>query len=362
MSAVRASFLVVVTFLLTMAGSVGCTGHTIGAPLQVRTPAEHADDLTRAFAPGASILSGVDPSNGSAEWRPGDQVLYGLRLLDGESETIRFVRIELLLSDLAPDACVDVCTERASNCDATAIGDAIRLTAPTEGRPPSGFERVTPAKWDYKTSFRDETGKQRQISIDSRSALFRLWVYDDRGALLETHYTFGPETYLRDGLVEYIGLAKPALERLPAGSKLPRSKFTDEELSRLLRGGVSVFAIGRVLWFTPELLPIIKRMIAMPSIWSVVVNLGVKFSTEIRVLEESDATAELPGITDRGGARQMPFVIRMNDQPALLLKLTALPPKPPMHLCGGVVAMEASHLNHAERRLSARLLAARRAR
>lgn len=362
MSGVATRFAMGVLALTIAAAMIGCASHAAAESLQTRTAADDAFELERAFAPGREILDGVDPTNSAGEWRLGDQILFGMRFIDGDTTTVRFVRLELLMSDLDPEQAVDIRVADANTRDATAIGDAMRLAASGESKPPTGFERFAPTKWDYKTSFRDELGKQRSISIESRSALFRLFVYDETGKLIEKHYTFGPESYLREGLIEYIALAKPVLERLPSGSKLPRHKFSDDQLSRLLRGGVSVFAIGRVLWFTPQLMPIIKRMVAMPPIWSIVVNLGVKFSTELRVMEVSDAAAEIPGVTDRGGARQVPFVIRMNERPALRLRMTAMPPLPPLHLCGGIVAMDATHLEHPERRLAARLLAARRAR
>lgn len=341
---------------------MGCGG-TNTATVRVQEATIETEQTERAgvFAPGERILSGFDAFEDSDSWRIGDRILFGMRMIDGDESMVKFVLVELLADKLPAEAVCDVDKSRADDLPVISIGDALHVVRDASEPVARGYSREKPANWTFKAKLKDDQGQTRSINVESLNAFLRLSIFDGDARREGTYYTFGPETFLREGLIEYVLFTKPLYAKLAKGGKIPMSAFTDEQLERMLRAAASVFALGRTLWFAPQLTTIMKRMVAMPPIWSIVLNLGVRFSVDVLSAEAVDAATERPGLTDVRGAQRVPIVIKLNDSPALRVEMTAIPPRPPVHLSAGIVSLRATHLEHSEKRLSAQLLAARRA-
>lgn len=332
----------------------GCAAEPLRR-VELLAPADREQELSAAFAPGASILSGIDPVESRQSWRAGDRVLFGVRLVDGGKSDVWFVLIELL-SDVVTARNVDVVPGEDGSAPTVVVCEPGAET-------PRGATRLVAPRWSSRFRLRDEAGRTRVVAIDSRNIVVRIQVFDGSARVSgEPAMTLAPEAFLREGLIEHVVAMTALYGDLPAGTRIPLSRMTDAQIARAVRSAASVFALGRTLWFAPELTAIIQGMIAKPSIFSLIVNLGVRFSVDLQAQLSTPDDAAAARTLGGGRAYRVPLEVRINREPALRTELLAVEPLPPFQLSAGIIGLEATHLADPQRTLVARLLAARRSR
>ena len=109
---------------------------------------------------------------------------------------------------------------------------------------------------------------------------------------------------------------------------------------------------------TPGLDDVFMKIVKVPSVWSVVWHLGVKISIDLLrkdVAPQDALTWNLPAGTP---CHRLPLVFRVNDQPALILTLVVVPPRPPMLSCGGIVGLLAEKPGDKDTYLTLQLISA----
>lgn len=266
------------------------------------------------LAAAATLIDGfeVDVGPDADSWRAGDAVLLGMVFEQGGKKTTRLLKVE---SQLAR------------------VGDrAYTVTLRLEGGEPVSIWVVTLAT---TITLYDQDGKPLSAST---------------GEFPLDCLTRGP--YLS---------AMDAVERLEAGlpermSPEEARALTKEQVTEIARRSVWVFTLGPSMGRNPALSALLRGVVETPSVFSYLFGVDIQISAV--------------GSPRRGGPVALAGVelesavstlrLSVNGTAALEGDLTAAPVKPPLHLCGGVTRLEAHNPARPDRRVSIRLLGARR--
>lgn len=305
--------------VLIAAMLVGCktsaprTGVTEAMPAAAPDLAELFDSPALEAAEG--ILSGFDadrPDAGGA-WRPGDAVLLGLVIERGPARQVRFLKVESPPEiSFAPGSYT--VTQRAPGLE------SIRLTSPL-----------------FVTA---------------------LTLYDEQGRELSRSPGQFPFDCIGRGA--YQGQIA-VIRRLERGLPVPippeeLRAMPREDLMEAARSSVWMIAMGPSMGTNPALQQLLHGIVEMPPLISLLFGTDLAISTV--------GTPARAGPVRLGGveypAASMALALSLNNRPAVEGSLTAVPAVAPLHLCGGLTALEARNPVHPERRVLVRLLACRR--
>ncbi|MBE2214374.1 MAG: hypothetical protein IAE82_10925 [Opitutaceae bacterium] len=117
---------------------------------------------------------------------------------------------------------------------------------------------------------------------------------------------------------------------------------------------------ARVIAGTPGLREVLFAVVEKPSIWSVLTRFG-RLETDFRFRSgEVVPSAEAPlGFAGIGRCFVVPFTFSINGEPALECSMLVTEPRPPLRMCGGIVAVVADVPGRSDVRLIVRVLASR---
>lgn len=306
------------------------------------------EDRAADFAAGAQILSGFDAVGPDAGLQVGDTLLYGIRLDTGGAPRIWYL-------------CVRI--------------DAIRIQRWLEMRHLASFEeRVTTARRRQReaaASAARAAGTEPAIDLedlfrDAPVAQLRIEAFDASGTSLGTAESEESLHRLRIGLwsaCEAGHARADLLRRLaePAADGEPIEVGEDEyaDVVTVAEGVASCRSFFAILRHNPVTQSILREVIALPSLWSIVVHFGVRAGFGIDFAGVVPVPAErAPHAT--GLVWSVPMTIELNDQPALLARLLAAPPHGPAAAAAGVYGFVGRHPTDERRRVHVQLLASRR--
>ncbi len=291
-----------------------CVGPSTAAlAVAVPTFGAHSD-----FPGGPAILAGFDRAQAGAEWRAGDEVLFGLQLQrDGVS---RHWLLHVRLTE--PLAIARVGEE---------VGPGTTWVAPTA--------------WTLRVN-----GEAR--TFHSRCCRVLATVLDAEGKVLGRTEPLLPRDFLAGGFAR----ACDALDAIRLGH--PRRRIRSSDGDPFAAATVTAIALLGIVQDDPVLAPLLWQVIDKPSVWSVVQNLGARVLVEPGFQD----TVVVPSPVPATGAQvhAVPLGLSVNGVEALAAELLVRPSPPPFGLCGGIVAATANHPRHRDRAFSMVLLAARR--
>ncbi len=296
--------------------------------------------LQTSFAAADRILQGFSAQSLEGEPEPGDELLFGVRLARADMETVWFVRLRVLATDVEPGATPDLApTASASEADG---GTPRREPAPDWSKySPSGRWR---GRW--------------RVGIQPESLLLRLDVYDRGGALVSQTTQYAPQGVLCSGLYRVCELH----QQIAQSPLADRAELTDAQAQTVYYGVSSLLLIGRILWNTPHIGEIFMEIVPRPSLVSMLLNLGVK----VRVNPSFDRLAPevraLPAVRAGYSALRLPVEVVLNGRPSMRFDLALAPTGSPLGACAGVIGLDGSHVSDESTRFSIWLLAAHAAR
>jgi len=137
------------------------------------------------------------------------------------------------------------------------------------------------------------------------------------------------------------------------------SIFTKEDERALLGCGPALMSFVEIVQNTAGLQDILYDLVAKPSVWSVVKNLGVTAGVELRterIIEINPATWAVPA-TD--AAYTFPIALSLNAKPALNATLITTRPQSPLLPGAGIISVLAERPDTEEHYLTFRILSAR---
>jgi hypothetical protein len=90
---------------------------------------------------------------------------------------------------------------------------------------------------------------------------------------------------------------------------------------------------------TPGLDDVAMKVVKLPSIWSVVEHFGVRVNVDVVRKDVAPMDAGRWALPAETPCYDLPLVFRFNDQPAIIVSLLAVPARPPMLSCGGIISL-----------------------
>jgi hypothetical protein len=136
---------------------------------------------------------------------------------------------------------------------------------------------------------------------------------------------------------------------------------SDEEraLSGMIPALLSCSDIARQ---TGGLNDVFLKIMNMPSVWSVLWNMGVQTSMEVQSDRVASADPAKWGLPPHTPVYYFPMLLDMNNDDAFNVILVVTTPRPPLLACGGVVGLLAEKTGDKETYLSLRIVSARSSR
>lgn len=273
-----------------------------------------ADADETIFANASTLLDGFDPRRPGERVAAGDQVLFGVRLLDGP---------------------VDGGERRDWFVRFTAIEDE-----PIPAEP--GHGPTTIAQWFACGPIERVAAPGRYVreAVDLRGVRLRVEVFDgELQPLADDEVAI--MGFLFEGAVAGCAEAATVVPPPPGA------------LSAAYRARAAIHEVMRVVRKTPSLLAILREIAQLPPLWTLFRG--------VRVISPASLEHAIP-VADPGGGTGYEFPLRVviNGTPALLCTVTAVAPTSPLRVCGGFTRLVASDPEDPERRVVLTLLAARR--
>jgi hypothetical protein len=274
------------------------------------------------FAAGRSLLPGKHPPAAGETWRSGDSVLLGIAIDAAGQQREWYLR-------------------------ATIVG---KIGGEYDGTPFTISDSVR-----VKRSGRGE----EWVRIDYDLVRVKIELFDGETRRLSRSTALMPELCLQYGLLDYIeqsldGRDAFAAAQLQSGED--GEPLASEELRRAVAGWIAIMKLPEFLQRERSMEQLIWRIIERPNLLSLLmrgrVNLDVGLSGE-------DARPE----TTAGGfepAYRVPVSLTINGRPAVRCEIVVTRADPPLGPCGGLLAIDATHPSDPQRKLSVRLLGARR--
>lgn len=305
------------------------------------------EDRAADFAHGGQILAGFDPIGAADDLAVGDTLLFGIRLDVGDRCKIWYLRIRV---------------DRIE----TAKRQSWRRLQPFE-------KRVTTARRKREAEAALQREQERPVALSFDDLMEQTpgaWIcveaFDQTGASLGAAVSEESVRRLRTGLWSAC-VAGHAQHGLMQGWASPERQGEVREVDEAAYADIETVAEGvascdrffAILRTNPVMKQILYEVIALPSLWSIVTNLGVRagfgidFFTATRVAPERTANA-------CGPVWSVPMTIDLNDQPALLVRILAAPSHGPAAAAAGVYGLVGQHPRDAGRRVHVQLLASRR--
>jgi len=122
----------------------------------------------------------------------------------------------------------------------------------------------------------------------------------------------------------------------------------------------ALFSYADIVQHTDGLNDLFFKLVELPSVWSMVRNVGVKmdfsFGNGEPVCAGNPADWNLPPSSP---VYYFPWLMRLNNQPAMKVTLVVTSPQPPRLICGGVVAILAEKAGSDDTYMTLKLVSAR---
>jgi len=107
---------------------------------------------------------------------------------------------------------------------------------------------------------------------------------------------------------------------------------------------------------------IFLRIVNIPSVWSVVWNVGVQTSMEVQSDRVAPADPAIWGLPPHASAYYFPMRLELNNDDAFNITLVVTAPRSPLLVCGGVVGLLAEKAGDKDTYLTLRIVSARSSR
>ena len=115
-----------------------------------------------------------------------------------------------------------------------------------------------------------------------------------------------------------------------------------------------------IVQHTEGLEDLLRKLIELPSLWSIIKHRGVQMGLTFgEGVLPSPAHAADWNLEASAAAYYFPWLLRLNDEPALKITLVTASPQPPLRICGGVVGVLAEKIGDEETYMTLRLISAR---
>jgi len=314
--------------------------------LPVFHPALQAAALTNHIP-----LTGIDAPIDDSRLLPGDSLTAVLTLHEKNSPSSQWL---LFVKSVVPGPRDKPSKPDAPNVLYASTGDKLEFTnvpAWVELRTMgpfadgAGWHRA-PAVRDDRSRFTMEQGFLAMGMDRAAEAIIRMTRLREERGLTNWLFTVG----------EKPPPAEKARENARIADGLGLTKAEKRAMAGAAPAMLSYFAL---VGETPRLESLMYKIIDLPSVWSVVGNLGVKVDLKIDTKNFARAPAEGWGVPGTPAVYYLPTEFSLNRHPALRISLAVTTPHPPLLACGGIVGILAEKPSDPATYLTVRVVSAR---
>jgi hypothetical protein len=162
---------------------------------------------------------------------------------------------------------------------------------------------------------------------------------------------------IKDAWISYSSFPLSA-ETVKMGQRVAAQiNFMPEEDRMRCGGWFPLGSFVEIVTKVPAFEDVVKKILDMPSIWSIVRHLGVWNNWDFRdFVRVSKPGPDVESATYRFGLR-----LNMNEQFSIKSALAVTAPRPPLQVCAGILGVYAERPSDANQRLFIRLVSAHRA-
>jgi hypothetical protein len=191
---------------------------------------------------------------------------------------------------------------------------------------------------DPNSKWRASKGGEKEATCWLDEAFLRLGLDDAAAAVLRFR-----STGIKGGF--WFGGKPPTAEEARKGQEIGRKlQLSSAEERALVASLPALMSYVGIVQNTPGLQDILMKVVQLPSVWSLVTNLGVK-TVNVQV-DSGDIAPTDPrpwGLPPDARVYFYPMELEMNGQYALRVTLVVTRPKPPYLACAGVVGLLAEN-------------------
>jgi hypothetical protein len=273
----------------------------------------------------------MDAGSGTNALRPGDSATVLITFVQKKKQT----QWLLYLEAATPDPL------KATNKPVTfTVGSAFGAPMKFKSKPyPVKLRMLGPfaASGSAKQPKSNETTAQFSVNED-----FLALGLDEPAAIL---YRWSKVTNFNKGLTSNAMLG---MNPMPAEQRA---------LSATFPALISYFDIVQ---HTEGLENLLRKLIELPSLWSIIKHRGVQMGLTFgEGVLPSPANAADWNLEASAAAYYFPWLLRLNDEPALKITLVTASPQQPLRICGGVVGVLAEKIGDEETYMTLRLISAK---
>jgi hypothetical protein len=165
-----------------------------------------------------------------------------------------------------------------------------------------------------------------------------------------------PTAFLKEGVDGACEVGMRMTRAASAPSSEPQASDAD---MRTFCGGIgALYAFLQVVQNNHVLRSILYEVVEKPSLLSIVLaGFSVSLGIEPHFPLIEPIADPLPGV---GRGYRLPIDLALNGAPALRMELLVVRPLSPLHICGGIIALRATHPTREEHRFAVWLISARR--
>ena len=137
-------------------------------------------------------------------------------------------------------------------------------------------------------------------------------------------------------------------------------KPTEAEQRALCATFPALFSYFHIVQHTEGLEDLLRKLIELPSLWSIIRHGGVKADFSFgNGATPFPAKAEDWNLSPATPVYHFPWLLRLNEQPALKITLVVTRPRPPLLVCGGVVGVLAEKIGDEQTYMTLRVISAK---
>lgn len=215
-------------------------------------------------------------------------------------------------------------------------------------------------------AMRARGGDFDDLATDMLTAGIVVEAFADDGASLGRAESSALAAKLRTGLLEacHAGHRQRDLMRgrVDAGEQAPMLEVDDaayDDIRTAAAGAALCEELFGILQSNPVTRQILREVLALPSLWSILTNWGVKvsFTIDFFAAERVDP-ARFPG--ESRELWSVPLVLLLNDQPGFLARVIVGPSGSPDGVVAGIYGIVARHPSDAQRTVRVQLQSSRR--
>jgi hypothetical protein len=311
--------------------------------------------LRAAAQDGGIPCEGIDPPGNSSELAAGDSVTALVTLHEkGGRRTQWLIYFQATngpigASDDLPGA-MTLYTSTGNKFDFTATPARLNVRTLGPFAEPGGKRRST--AFDDKKAGVAVNKDFLSLGFDAGAAAALRWTEASRqngGSNFMDSFSISFEPYKGPDLSENVKLAV-------------RLHVTTNEERSVVGWVPALGGYFNAVQQTPNLKPILMRVLKFPSLWSVIRHAGVTVSIKIDADDASRVSSDGWGLANGEPIYALPEIFAINGRPGLNLTMVVAAPRPPLLACGGIIGLLAENPAEPENYLTLRIISARRQR